>query len=100
MPLMVAYLAVTYLSHYFTYNEVFILELMVMVGMGWTGLLIFLAVQELHNYRIRESFKSLLMTLLFMLILAVLFAFIQIMGDQLIQFIISLVKEAFRNVFS
>ena len=100
LPIMVSYLLATFLSHYFTYNEVFVLDLIVFSGMGWSGLLIFLSIQELHNYRIRESIKSLLMTFLFMLILAVLFAFIQIMGDQLIQFVTSLIKEAFRNVFS
>ena len=44
--------------------------------------------------------KSYLLTILFMLIAGVLFAFIQIMGDQLIQFIIGLFKEAIRNVFN
>ena len=100
LPLMTAYLLTTFLSYYFTYNELFMLQLILMIGMGWTGLLIFLAVQELHNYSIKESIKSLLLTFLFMMIFAILFAFVQIMGDQLIQFIIALVKEAVRNVFS
>jgi hypothetical protein len=69
-------------------------------GQFGTGLLIFLAVQELHNYTIRESIKSFLMTFLFMIIAAVLFAFVQIMGDQLIQFVLALIEEAIRNVFS
>ena len=100
LPIISAYLVATYLSYYFTYNEVFILELIINVGMGWSALLIFIAIQELHNYTIRESIKSLLLTFLFMAIAAVIFAFIQIMGDQLIQFVIALIKEAFRNVFN
>ena len=100
LPLTTAYLLATFLSYYFTYNEVFIFDLIVNVGMGWSALLIFLAIQELHNYTIRETIKSLLLTFLFMAIAAVIFAFIQIMGDQLIQFIIALIKEAIRNVFN
>lgn len=100
LPIMSAYLITTFLSYYFTYNEVFILQLIMYVGMGWSGLLIFIAVQELHNYTIRESIKSFLLTGLFMMIAAVLLAFIQIMGDQLIQFVIAVVKEAIRNVFN
>ncbi len=100
LPLMVAYLVTTFLSYYFTYNELFMLQLVLMIGMGWTTLLIFLAVQELHNYTISNTIKSLLLTFLFMIIFAILFAFVQIMGDQLIQFVIGLVKEAVRNVFS
>ena len=100
LPLMVAYLVTTFLSYYFTYNELFMLQLVLMIGMGWTALLIFLAIQELHNYTISNTIKSLLLTFLFMIIFAILFAFVQIMGDQLIQFVIGLVKEAVRNVFS
>ena len=100
MPLALFYFLATFFSHILTMNETFILNFSVWVGMGGTGVLIFLSVQELHNYTIRESIKSFLLTFLFMMIVAVLFAFVQIMGDQLIQFIIALVKEAVRNVFS
>lgn len=100
LPLMTSYLVATYLSYYFTYNEIFILQLIVFVGMGWSALLVFIAIQEIHNYTIRESIKSILITFLFMAIAAVIFAFIQIMGDQLIQFVIAFVKEAIRNVFN
>ena len=100
LPLIIAYLLATFLSYYFTYNEVFILDLIINVGMAWSALLVFIAIQELHNYTIRESIKSLLLTFLFMAIAAVIFAFIQIMGDQLIQFVIAFVKEAIRNVFN
>jgi sugar lactone lactonase YvrE len=100
MPVTLIYALATYLSHVLTLNESFILEFTSSVGLAVSGLFVFLAIQELHNYTIRETIKSLLMTILFMAIVAILFAFIQIMGDQLIQFIIALVKEAFRNVFS
>jgi len=100
MPLTIAYTIVWFLSYYVTFNEVIILQIVVWAGLGGTGTLLFLAVQELHNYTIRETIKSYLLTILFMLIAGVLFAFIQIMGDQLIQFIIGLFGEAFRSVFN
>lgn len=100
VPIIIGYALVTYLSYQLTFNEVFILEFTNSVGVSWTVLLIYLAVQELHNYTIRETIKSFLLTFLFMIIVAILFAFIQIMGDQLIQFIIAVIKEAIRSVFS
>lgn len=100
LPAIVGLLLVTYLSYYFTYNEVFLLGFVLNVLVGWSLLLTFLAIQEIHNYTIRETIKSILLTFLFMVILMILFAFIQIMGDQLIQFIIALIKEVFRNVFN
>lgn len=97
-PIMISFMVVWFLSFYVTYNEVILLNIVGWAGIGGTGILLFLCVQELHNYTIRETIKSFLMTILFMLIAGVLFAFIQIMGDQLIQFIIGLFGEAFRNV--
>lgn len=98
MPLTIAYALIWFLSYYVTFNEVVILQIIGWVGLAGTGTLLFLAVQELHNYTIRETIKSYLLTILFMLIAGVLFAFIKIMGDQLIQFVIGLFGEAFRNV--
>jgi DNA-binding beta-propeller fold protein YncE len=95
VPVTLAFFAITYLSYYMTFNEVIILDGLYFGGIGLTGLFIFLAVQELHNYTIRETIKSFAMTLLFMMIVGVLLAFVQIMGDQLIQFFIGLFREAF-----
>lgn len=99
-PLMISYIVIWALSFYVTYNEVILLQIIGWAGLMGTGILLFLCVAELHNYTIRETIKSYLLTVLFMLIAGVLFAFIQIMGDQLLQFIIGLFKEAFRNVFN
>ena len=99
LPAIVAYLAVTVVSHYATYDDIFLLQVLVYTGLGWSGLLIYFSLQEIHNYTVRNTLKSILMTFLFMAIIIILLAFVQIMGDQLIQFIIALVKEAFRNVF-
>lgn len=100
MPLLISYMITWVLSFYVTYNEVILLQIISWSGLIGTGILLFLCVAELHNYTIRETIKSYLLTILFMLIAGVLFAFIQIMGDQLIQFFIGLFKEAFRNVFN
>jgi len=100
LPLMVSLIAYTYLSYVFTYNESFLLDLISQVGIGWSGLIAFLALQEIHNYTVRNNIKSILMTLLFMAIIIIVLAFVQIMGSQLVEFIVSLIKEAIRNVFN
>jgi hypothetical protein len=100
MPLTIGYAVVALLSYYLTLDEVIIIEIAEMAGIIGTGILIFLAVQELHNYTIRETIKSFLMTFLFMIIAGILFAFVQIMGDQLIQFVIAVIREVFYGIFS
>ena len=87
LPAIVAYLAVTVVSHYATYDDIFLLQVLVYTGLGWSGLLIYFSLQEIHNYTVRNTLKSILMTFLFMAIIIILLAFVQIMGDQLIQFI-------------
>jgi hypothetical protein len=98
-PAIISMLAVTYLSHVLTFNELVILQMLVIAGYAGAGLFLFLTVQELHNYTIRETIKSFALTLLFMLIVALLFSFVQIMGDQLLQFIIALFAESFLVTF-
>ncbi len=100
LPIIVGFGVVTYLSYYLTLDEVFILQFARNIGVFGSVLLVFLALQELHNYTIRNTIKSILLTFLFMIIVIVVLLFIQIMGDQLVQFLIALVKEAFRNVFN
>lgn len=100
LPIILGFAAVTYLSYYMTLDEIFVIQLVEQVGIFGSLLILFLALQELHNYAIRDTVKSILLTFLFMVIVIVVLLFIQIMGDQLIQFIIALLKEAFRNVFN
>lgn len=100
LPLIVSYLLATWSSYIFTSNEAFVWDLIKNAGLYWTLIIMFLALQETHNYTIRNNIKSILMTFLFMAIIIIILAFLQIMGDQLIQFIISIVKELIRNVFN
>lgn len=97
-PLMLSLILTTIASHFLTYNEVFFLQITRLAGIVWTGLLILLGVQEIHSYRTRDAIKSILFTLLFMLIIAIMLLIIIIMGEQLYQFLESVIKEVIRNV--
>jgi tetratricopeptide (TPR) repeat protein len=97
-PIILFYMAALYLSHILTYNETFIFNFTVSIGTTWTFILVWISVQEIQNYTFTQTFKSFLLTALFMLIMIVIFAFIQIMGEQLIQFLIGIVKELIHHV--
>ena len=94
-PIIIGLLGATWLSHVLTYNEFIIFQMILWLSVSATAIMLFLTVQELHNYTIRETMKSFALTVLFMMIVALLFAFVQIMGDQLIQFVIALFAESF-----
>jgi tetratricopeptide (TPR) repeat protein len=99
-PLMVALLSTTMLSFVLTYNEVFFLDLLMFVGIGWSFVNIFLGIIEIHDYTAKQTIKSLLMTVLFTIIIAVVIIILVMMWEQLYMFLEALIKEVIRNVIS
>lgn len=99
-PLILSLLSTTILSYVLTYNEVFFLNIIMILGMAWSFLNIFLGIIEIHDYTARQTIKSLLMTVLFTVIIAVVIIILVMMWEQLYMFIEALIKEAIRNVIS
>ncbi|ERJ11601.1 YIP1 family protein [Haloplasma contractile] len=97
-PIMLAMTFITLMSHIMTYNETFFLSIALLIGQVWTFINLQLGIQETHNYQIRTTFKSIALTITFMVILAVVLLIITIMWDQLYTFIETIIKEAIRNV--
>ncbi|MDF2698936.1 MAG: integral rane protein [Haloplasmataceae bacterium] len=97
-PMYVAFISITLLSHILTYNESFFLDIIKYFAFTWTGVNIFLGIQEIHNYSIRNTIKSIIITAIFMIIIVVVILIIIIMWDQLANFFIEIIMEAIRNV--
>ena len=98
VPAGLSLLAVTGLSYVMTLNETFILSLILFVGITWSLILIFIGLQVIHDYSGKETVRSILITFLFMLIIAVVLLVVIIMWDQVWKFIESVWKELIRNV--
>lgn len=99
-PLMIAMLSTSMLSFVLTYNEAFFLNLLMIVGAGWSFINVFSGIIEIHDYTGRQTIKSLLMTVLFTVIIAVVIIILVMMWEQLYMFLEALIKEAIRNVIS
>lgn len=98
IPVMVSMLTITIMSYYLTYNESFLLTLILYIGLIWTGVSIFLGFQTVHDYTTRETISSLIITIVFMIIFVILILIIIIMWEQLWGFLFGLGKEMVRNV--
>lgn len=98
VPAGISLLAVTGLSYVMTLNETFILSLILFIGVAWSLILIFIGLQVIHDYSGKETVRSILITFLFMLIIAVVLLVVIIMWDQVWKFIESVWKELIRNV--
>jgi len=98
LPLSVTLLAVTLISHVTTENETFLLVFMLVGGFAWSGTLLWLGLQEVHNYSFSNTFKSLIFTAVFMLIALVLLFNMTILFNQFIQFFEAIIREAYANI--
>jgi hypothetical protein len=97
-PLSVTLILVTVISHVTTENETFLLIFMLIGGFAWSGALLWLGLQEVHNYSFTNTFKSLLITSVFILISIVLLFNMIILFDQIVQFFEAIVREAYANI--
>ena len=99
LPAMVALVLITVCSYGMTYNESFLLTIMLLVGIVWSVILIFLGFMTVHDYSAKETVISLLLTVIFMIIAAVMVLIVIIMWEELYEFLYTLVQEVLRNVF-
>ncbi len=88
------------LSNVLTLNESIILQILGFVMISYTLTLIFIAIKEIHNYEISQTFKNLLMTLFTMLIIGLIGFIVYVFGSQLSGFLESFIKEVLFRVFS
>ena len=99
-PMMIGYIIIIGLSYVLTYNEMFFLQVIEQGAIIWTGINLFLGIQETHNYETKAAFKSLVMTVLFMLLIAVILVIVILMTEQVYMFFEAVFKEAWRNATS
>lgn len=97
-PLSLALLSITALSYCVTTNEAFFLDVIMLIGCVWTIILLFLGLQTMHNYSVKEMIKSVLITILFMFVVIVVILIVTIMWEQVWTFISTIGKELAQNV--
>lgn len=88
------------LTNLLTLNETILLDILGFVMISYTLVLVFVAVREIHNYEIKETFKNIFITLFTMAIIIIVGFIVYVFGNQLIDFLISWFKEVFFRVFS
>lgn len=98
VPLILAFLSITALSYCVTTNEAFFLDVIILIGSVWTVILIFLGLQTVHNYTVKETIKGILLTALFMFVVIVVILIVTIMWEQVWKFLSTIGKEMVQNV--
>ena len=76
-----------------------LLTLALLIGVVWSIVTIFIGLQTVHDYTFGETVKSVILTVVFMIIVAVIGIIISIMWNSLYTFLTSVGKEMIQNVF-
>jgi hypothetical protein len=97
-PFIIASISSTLISYVATTNELFLLNTIMVVGAAWTLLLIFISVAEIQNYTFGETIKSILLTFMFVIVILLVFSFVQMTIRQVFVFFEEIIKEVWRNV--
>lgn len=98
LPLSAALLLVTLLTYVITLNEVFMVNFILAAGFIWAAVILYLGLQEIHNYSFRNTIKSIVITAAFMLIALVVLFNLTILFGQFTQFLEAFIRELIANV--
>lgn len=82
------------LTNVLTYNESFIIEFASFAMYGWTFILLIIMIKEIHDYKLRDVFKNMFLTLFTIFILVLVVFILYILLAQVIDFVSSIVGEA------
>ncbi|MDR0292844.1 MAG: YIP1 family protein [Oscillospiraceae bacterium] len=97
LPLTLSFTLITALSYALTFNEVFLLNFLMTAGVAWFCLTLYLGLQEMHNYNVWNTVKSILFTAGFILIALIALLILTILFQQMAQFIEALGREVYYN---
>lgn len=99
-PLLIHLIPYILLTNVVTLNETVLVRLYEFVMITWTLVLVYLSIQEVHNYEIKETVKNLFMTFFAMLIIILIGFILYVFGSQLLSFVQSYFEEVWNRVFS
>jgi hypothetical protein len=93
MPLALLILPITLISNGLTLNERFIYELLNQIMWGWTVLLLFIMIKEIHNFTFTENVRVTLLTLFTMTLMVLVLYILYFLFNQLYEFAYSIWQE-------
>jgi tetratricopeptide (TPR) repeat protein len=88
------------LSRVITYNEVFLITFANIIVWTWMVVLILITLKEINNFTVKETVKVLALTAFAVLILSLLVCIIYVLFSQVIDFIVTVVREVVYRIGS
>ena len=98
IPFIVIKIPMILLTHVLTFNESFLIDFANIVIYGYTAILFIIMIQYIHQYNFKETFKNILITIFGMVIFALMILLVYMFASQLVDFVVSIVKEVIFRV--
>lgn len=83
-----------------TYNESFLIRFGNICIAVWVVVLLFLTLKEINNYSVKETIKSIFITAFTVLIMALLVCILYVLCSQVIDFVVTVVREVVYRIGS
>jgi hypothetical protein len=88
------------LSRVLTYNEIFLVTFANVIIWTWVVVLVLITVKEINNFTVKETAKALALTAFAVLILSLLVCIIYVLFSQVIDFVVTVVREVVYRIGS
>lgn len=98
LPFIIVKIPMILLTHVLTYNEQFIIQFANIVIYVYTIILVLIMIQYIHQYTFKETIKNIVITLFGMIIFALMIILVYMFSSQLIDFVVSIIKEVIFRV--
>lgn len=92
-PYLVAALPLQIITNVLVQNESFVYDFPMLLVIGWSAVLFFMMVQEMHNYSFKQTVKNLLITLFTICLFLLIGFIIYLLFGQLRDFVVSIIQE-------
>jgi hypothetical protein len=88
------------LSRVLTYNEIFLISFANIIIWTWMVVLILITLKEVNNFTVKETVKALALTAFAVLILSLLVCIIYVLFSQVVDFVVTVVREVVYRIGS
>jgi tetratricopeptide (TPR) repeat protein len=97
-PILLFIVPITIVSNFLTINESFIFTFSMQIISVWSIVILFIMIQEIHDYKFFETIRNIVVTLFAMLIMLLVFFVIYVLLDQVYEFVLTIIQEVILRV--
>jgi len=97
-PFILFIIPITLVSNILTFNEAFIYDFSFQIIIAWSGILMFMMLKEIHDFKFFKTIGNILVTMFAMFISVLVFFVVYVLSDQVYDFVQSIIQEVILRV--